>query len=427
MTLNSMELDNTAKDSWEILTETLEFKNFNSNLNSNYFHFSQNKNSDKLIVIFSGANAKNFTGYKLVEEFNCNKIFLRETNKSWYHGKIENVSNSIDQLIKYLKIYTNQFQKENITFIGSSMGAYAALLIGIKLHVGKIIAFGPQIYINQNFPNNPKDHSYIKYKNLVPLINKSKSNIDIFIGVNELIDLYHVKDITKKNIHIYKIFGQPHNVMFFLNKVGILQEYILHKTFNKDYSLNITNNFYTNFNEESYLEKAIDMFFIQKKYKNAQDIFDNLIKQYPTINTFWKYRGICSYFQKNHSEAIIFLKQAELIVFRDDELHYYLGLCFLNLKEYAFAISEFKFALEFAIDKKITYFIKLAISLRETKEYEEAIKVLKQSLKFDSKNYGTYYQLAKIYKKLENHDLAIKNFEMAKKLNPTKKLIITEL
>jgi hypothetical protein len=55
------------------------------------------------------------------------------------------------------------------------------------------------------------------------------------------------------------------------------------------------------------------------------------------------------------------------------------------------------------------------------------IKVLKQSLKFDSKNYGTYYQLAKIYKKLENHDLAIKNFEMAKKLNPTKKLIITEL
>ena len=397
-------------------------------MDNKLFLFKENKKSDKLVVIFSGVNAKSFMGYKLVDEFDCNKIFIREESKSWYHSCIDGVSNNIEELITYIETFTSKFKKENITFIGSSMGAYAALLVGIKLNVGKIIAFGPQIFINKNFPNNPKDDSYIKYKDLSLLINSTTSSIDILIGVNELVDLYHIKDIKiRKNINIYKIFGQPHNVMLFLNKLDLLKPYVQNTIFNKNYDLSISKNMQIDFNDDKYLEKAVELFFIEKDYKNSYIYFNKLIKRYPSVNTFWKYAAICSFYLKKYDEAIKFFNNAQLIVFRDDELHYYLGLLYFNQKYYDKSWQEFKYALDFSIDKKINYFIKLSISLRELKRYDEALKVLHESLKINSKNFGTYYQIAQIYKRQNLISKAIENLEIANKLKPTEQLIIDEI
>ncbi|UQB41504.1 tetratricopeptide repeat protein [Thiomicrospira microaerophila] len=399
----------------------------NKSTDNDFFKFIQNKDSDKLVVFFSGVNAKSFMGYKLVEDFDCNKIFIRDVNKSWYHGNIENVSKDIDDLVDYIRSYADKFERENITFIGSSMGAYAALLIGLILNVGKVIAFGPQIYINKYLPNNPRDDSYIKYKNLIPFLTQSTNCVDIFIGANDIVDLYQVKDIDKRNVKIYKVFSQPHNVMYFLNKVGVLKEYIRCKIYNKVYEIKIEGCYLNSFNDEGYLESAVLEFFIKKDYVKSSIMFDCLIQTYPTVNAFWKYRGICSYHLNQYSDAVFFLKQAELIAFRDDELHYFLGLSFLQLKNYILATSEFQFSLEFAIEKKTSYFIKLSISFRERKKYGEAIRVLKESLKINSKNYGTYYQLAQNYKRLKEFNLAIKSLEIAQELKTGDETILKEL
>ncbi len=397
-------------------------------MNNKFFQFHKNKKSNKLVVIFSGVNAKSFMGYKLVDEFDCNKIFIREDSKSWYHSYIDGVSNNIDELITYIETFTKIFKKEDITFVGSSMGAYAALLVGTKLNIGKIIAFGPQIFINKHFPNCPKDDNYIKYKDLSLLINQASSNIDIFVGVNELIDLYHIKDIKiRKNVNIYKIFGQPHNVMLFLNKLDLLKQYIENSIFNRKYDLSIFNNLQINFNNNNYLEKAVRLFFIDKDYENAYIEFKKLIELYPSINTFWKYAGICSFYQKNYNNAIELLENAQLIVFGDEELHYYLGLVYFNQKDYEKSWQEFKYALDFSIDKKMSYFMKLAVSLRELKRYDESLSVLQESLHINSKNFGTYYQIAQIYKKQNFISKALENLEIANKLRPYEQLILDEI
>ena len=384
-------------------------------MNNKFFQFKENKKSNKLVVIFSGVNAKSFMGYKLVEEFDCNKIFIREENKSWYHSPIEEISNNIDEFILYIETFTKKFKKENITFIGSSMGAYAALLVGIKLNIGKIIAFGPQIFINKNFPNNPKDDNYIQHKDLSLMINKTTSKIDIFIGVNELVDLYHVKDIRiRNNVKVYKIFGQPHNVMLFLYQIDTLKQYVKNTIFNEEYDLSIFDNLRNNFNKNKNLEKAIKLFFIDKDYDKAHIEFKSLVKQYPTINTFWKYAGICCFNLKNYIEAIKLLNNAQIIIFRDDEVHYYLGLSYFNQKNYNKSCQEFRYSLDFSIDQKLSYFIKLAVSLRELSQYDEALKVLKESLKINSKNFGTYYQIGQIYKRQNLKLKAIENLEIGK-------------
>ena len=69
----------------------------------------------------------------------------------------------------------------------------------------------------------------------------------------------------------------------------------------------------------------------------------------------------------------------------------------------------------------MTYYIKLAICLRELGEYTRALYILDASLAISRKNYGTYYQMALIYKMTNNIPAALMNMEKAGKLSSRKK------
>lgn len=362
-------------------------------------------------------------GYKLASDFQCNKIFLKEENRSWYHSRIEGFSSDIDDFIEKIKQFTDKFEPSNICFIGSSMGGYAALLVGTTLGVGKIIAFGPQIIINKSLPNNPSDDSDIKFRDLTPLINNSRCDIDIFIGVNELADLYQVKDIKEcANVSVSRVFGQPHNVMSFLNKINVLKPYVKSKVFGGDFELAIHSVINNSFTKNRYLESAVELYYDKKDYQAAMGCFESLLSTYPSINTFWKFYGICLYHQNDFLSAIEALNKSTSICFSDDEAHYFLALIYFRQKDYQSASGEFTYAIDFSIEKKMTYYIKLAICLRELGEYTRALYILDASLAISRKNYGTYYQMALIYKMTNNIPAALMNMEKAGKLSSRKKV-----
>lgn len=398
----------------------------NTQHNKELFLFEQQPDSQQLVVIFSGVNAKSFMGYKLLKTLQCNKLFIRDPNKSWYHGKISGLSQNIKELTGHLKKICGFFETKNITFIGSSMGGYAALLLGIELKVGKIIAFGPQIYINKMLPNSPKEDSYISNKDLSKLINTSQSKIEIFIGLNELADLYHIVDIKNPNVIIIKLYGQAHNVMSFLHKLGFLYQYISAKVLNYRFSLRAFDYAIVSL-DKNHLKNAVEFFYIQKKYTQAQQLFQKLYNKNPTLHIFLKYQAICFFHLKNFQTTVSLLEKAQCLVFQDEELHFFLGLSYLQLKKYQYAKQAFENALNFSTEKKLKYYIKLAISHRELKEYEQALFILKKSIHINSKNYGTYYQLAQIYKKQNKLSLAKKNLSKALRLHPKNDKIIHEL
>ena len=201
--------------------------------------------------------------------------------------------------------------------------------------------------------------------------------------------------------------------MLFLHRIDILKDYISNSIFNIPINLDILNYKTTNFNDYRYLQQAVESFFIEQNYNKAESLFTKLIKLYPSLNTFYKYKAICMYFNKDYNNAIYIFEKSKTIVFQDNELHYYLGLCYFRKQKYFQASKHFKFAIDFSSDKKLSYYIKLAISLRELKDYKQALEVLNKSLKFNTKNYGTYYQLYKIHTLLDNKSLAEKNIKIA--------------
>ncbi|ARU55011.1 hypothetical protein OLMES_0924 [Oleiphilus messinensis] len=386
-----------------------------------------------LLVIFSGVNATRFMGYKLTRDMPCDKLFIRDPSKSWYHGNIDGLAEGIEDLLAKIKVITDKYPMEHVTFLGSSMGGFAALLFGILLNIGKIIAFGPQIRINPHLPNNPKNDSQIEYKDLTPLINSSTAEIDIYIGLNELADIYHVQDIKQSdNVRVQRLFGQPHNVMLFLTKINCLDTIIRssiapavggRQERRPGLPLSISDSFAKN----STLQNAVFAYYIDKNYSLAGTFFAELTAAYPAINTFWKFYGICLYHESEYKQAQEMLSIAETIAYSDEELHYYQGLISLQGKHYERASARFEQAIQFAPQKKLTYFIKLAISYRESGRLDNALRTLTQSLAISKTNYGTYYQFAQIHKLKNNIDQAITSLQLAAKYSPGNQQILQEL
>jgi tetratricopeptide (TPR) repeat protein len=255
------------------------------------------------------------------------------------------------------------------------------------------------------------------------VVNNSHCDIDIFLGVNELADLYQLKDVRERSsVRVRRLFGQPHNVMAFLNGIKLLKPYLKAKAFDQDFDVAIHCVVDNDFTEGGYLRYGVELFYQRQDYEKALGCFESLLRIYPSINTFWKFYGICLYHVKNPLSAIEALETSTAICFSDGEAHYYLALIYFYQQDYQRASGEFTHAIDFSTEKKMTYYIKLAISLRELGEYARALKVLNASLAISRNNYGTYYQMAQVYKKKNNMAAALKNMEKAGKLNASKKI-----
>lgn len=119
--------------------------------------FQEGKKSDKLLVVFSGFPPEGKPPvYNYVLKYRnlkCNKLFILDnfgedargsyylgTNGEWY--VIDAITELIESIAGSLGI-----KKEDITCTGSSKGAFASILYGIRNHYGTVIAGEPQILI----------------------------------------------------------------------------------------------------------------------------------------------------------------------------------------------------------------------------------------------------------------------------------------
>ena len=111
-------------------------------------------------------------------------LFIRDIFKQWYLGGINSQINTPEKLLDFLRKETFGY---HLITIGSSAGAYAAILYGSILQAEKVIAFNPHCELNSLLKRsseqiNPllfrlKDSDRNKYFDITSFINK---NIDIF-------------------------------------------------------------------------------------------------------------------------------------------------------------------------------------------------------------------------------------------------------
>ncbi|MCM3241335.1 hypothetical protein M3598_01135 [Cytobacillus oceanisediminis] len=130
----------------------------------------ENKDSDKLVVVFSGFGPKGikpkYNYIRTLQTLNVNKLFILDEygeRGCYYLGenRVFDVESSVVSLITFIA-NQNYISHSNIICCGSSKGGYAALYFGIKYGFGHVIAGAPQTKLG-NYLFYAKEHPTLSY------------------------------------------------------------------------------------------------------------------------------------------------------------------------------------------------------------------------------------------------------------------------
>ena len=77
-----------------------------------------------------------------------NKILVRDSGNAWYHRRIAGLGNHVDETAQALRDLVRRIAPGQVTTIGQSMGAYAAVMYGLLLDAQQIVAFGPLSFLD---------------------------------------------------------------------------------------------------------------------------------------------------------------------------------------------------------------------------------------------------------------------------------------
>jgi hypothetical protein len=118
-----------------------------------------------LVIAFGGLKGAMgvppFEFFKLTDDLQVNKIFLRDLDQSFYHSGLLGISEDIDGTVAFLKQKIDESGADKVVLFGNSMGGYAALLFGILLGADTVHAVVPQTYIHES--NSEEGYKTIEY------------------------------------------------------------------------------------------------------------------------------------------------------------------------------------------------------------------------------------------------------------------------
>lgn len=384
---------------------------------SKHILFVENKKNSKLIVYFSSAGAKSFEGYSLLSKYTSNKLFIRDSMRSWYNGIIPEISNSADELVKYLSPIIANFNKKNITFIGSSMGAYAALLFGIKLGIGKVIAFSPQIVLNPSMPFTPNET--VKYNDLSTLIlENTQTSIDIWFGEGEPLDLYHIHHvIDAKKVSFFPITGAPHNVLFYLKQNLALYDLFDFYFENKKMLYPIHNIHFIsqNTSQIKVIHSVIKKFYIDNNFKTLTQL--NKIKSHSLAAVNYL-KGML--YMKNgfFDKAIIEFKHALYLQPLSYDCSYQIALAYLKIGRASLAEPALEHSIKHHPLSQSQLYARLSEAQRLQGKIDKAIDNAQKSLNIDKNNLWAHYQLGLIADRKKESQSAIEHFSFILQSKP---------
>lgn len=370
--------------------------------------------SDELVVYFSAASANRLEGVRPLERFKVNKLFVRDPGRNWYNCAIKGLAADADGLAAVLAEIVGEFKRENVTFMGSSMGGYGALLLGSLLQVGKIRAAAPQIVIDPKVPHSPR--VAVKYSDLTKVINRGelKSDVKIWFGCGELLDVYQVARCQSiPGCTVYAVPNALHNVLAHFKSEAVLPAFfdaaVLGMPF--DYA-------YASLDGVPYQEirAAMDCLFFEQNPTRSAEILDKVSHdlidgaRHFQIGSNWAKSG-------KTDAALPHLQKAIEINPRNYEALSSLGSICMAQGNYAQAIGYHQLAIKHFPGKSADYLTQLAGSYRLNKDYYNALNSIDQALGI-SKYWKARYYEGLIFRDMGRFGDAVQSFQEAMALKP---------
>lgn len=387
----------------------------------NHVLFEENKESTELVVYFSSASSnKSFEGYNLMSQYEQNKLFIKDPYRTWYDGSEEGTIKTIDEHISCIESYIEKFNKHKITFIGASMGGYAALLFGSIFNVGKIIAFSPQIILDSKVPFTPNVE--VQYDDISSVIKaNNNSNIDIWFGEEEPVDFYQIYHIlSEKKINFFPVKDSAHNVLFFFKTKFVLHD--LYDFYFKNKKLDFP------LHNSNYILKKSKLFLIMKKTVEAFYIEDNpdkaisFLEETKLISDTWAgayyFKGLIYIKQNKDNLAALAFKQTIFLQPAHYDAAFLLGSTHLRLRNDKLAETFLQHTV-LNYPKPVSKHYSLLANAQWYQGKNEIAKTnAKTSLEYDERDIMGNYIMARTSSKNGEHTLSIKHLEILLDIKP---------
>ncbi len=383
-------------------------------MNNETLLFIDEPESNSLLVVFSHREAKGFAAYRIAQELKMKVLFIKDPGDkkngcSWYNGVIKGLSNNADDLFSIIKGIIRDNRVERVVTIGSSMGGYASLLFGTLLNAEKIIAFAPQVVLDGKLPRNPDTNKHdIKYDNLVKSIAESKSEISVFYGADDLIDVYNASLLKGlSNVEIFGVPGFGHRFLDELKEVGFSNKLWKSSIIDGDFLSWLPISNFVDTDESLFLLKDfVYEFYSNKNNKKALDALEKLVALKPMWSTLYHWMALLNYNLQKYSDAIIFADNAIKLGSKTKMNALCKGRALFKLGKYDEAIEALFSCLNAVVKIRYDALVLIGICFFKKSEYKKSIYWQTEAASSYDDNYEALYQLGLCNQMLENNSKA---------------------
>lgn len=213
--------DYTAVLEGLIEIKSSKFLDVQKEINALNFKYINNRNKDRLIVVFNSRKIGNYFEHQnLLKDINADILFLRDVQDAWYNNGLKYLTKDIASTVDFIKNFSKQYP--HVMTMGASSGGYAALLFGSLLKCERILTICPQTLLprEKGLPDaellkgiNPK------YFDIIPYID-NEVMVDLCFSLDYESDVKQcnrLSNMSNVNIHA-RHYGCTHNIMPYIIK-----------------------------------------------------------------------------------------------------------------------------------------------------------------------------------------------------------------
>jgi len=241
--------------------------------------------SDVVLIAFTSLgglfHGPVFELYKILSDIQVKKVFFRDLKWMWYLGGIPGVGKNVEEVAAYIRNLCLQEKVKRIVMVGSSAGAYAAILFGILTHASKVLAFSPQTYLMNKKKIPWRDRlddlynavgeksPYLDLRRFILQKENVNTEIDIYYSKYNKLDRFHVNNFSGiPNIHLHAFPSVGHTTIGRFKQRGLLRDLLVASLREDNYDIHsaMPKNFEAIVAEVAYLTRHV-MKWINNKSK----------------------------------------------------------------------------------------------------------------------------------------------------------------
>ncbi|MBB2932703.1 hypothetical protein [Paraburkholderia silvatlantica] len=198
--------------------------------------------SECLIVALTSYNADNskadtFDFASLTHGSDFAAVLLKDLDNAWYTKGIDGVGATHEEVIAYLAPLRSRYKR--MLFIGDSMGAFGAILLGARVKADKIVAISPQTSVCTRTCNILADGRFTRFFEKlsdVPATIKDvrtilaewpAKSVDVYVSRADPLDIENARNIQSiQNVNIQYVDHFDHWMAEELKRYGALRSII---------------------------------------------------------------------------------------------------------------------------------------------------------------------------------------------------------